>query len=294
MVQLTSDPDGQSPRSPGRRSGDTVRMPWTAEGGITDTVVRPALAVLFRMAVGPAPISTSRTCCAAKAIRGRRRGGCGRRSSVRRAGLSTASCGDRHRLCALLSSGWRRFSPLEPVLGGSEAGLVGRAGVRGRGAARDRRRGAGRAAVASARARDASGRPKSMGERADRVATLLAGRNPTSLLHGAAAGIRRARNVAWPSRCRARGAPRRPRSFAPGWPRAWPRSLRCARPIADSREQSVLRSSLLRQARRSRRRRWGPPGWKSVVGGSRQRPPAAHLCARASHRLPASRWCWPP
>jgi len=34
--------------------GDTVRMPWSAEGATSDTVVRPALAVLYRMAVGPA------------------------------------------------------------------------------------------------------------------------------------------------------------------------------------------------------------------------------------------------
>lgn len=34
--------------------GDTVRMPWSSEGVLPDTVVRPALAVLFRMAVGPA------------------------------------------------------------------------------------------------------------------------------------------------------------------------------------------------------------------------------------------------
>ena len=32
--------------------GDTVRMPWDSAGG--ERVVRPALAVLYRMAVGPA------------------------------------------------------------------------------------------------------------------------------------------------------------------------------------------------------------------------------------------------
>ncbi len=34
--------------------GDTVRMPWFAESGSEETVVRPALAILFRLALGPA------------------------------------------------------------------------------------------------------------------------------------------------------------------------------------------------------------------------------------------------
>ncbi len=45
-----------SPQAPLTLSpvGDTVRMPWSPEGAIPETVVPPALAVLFRMAVGPA------------------------------------------------------------------------------------------------------------------------------------------------------------------------------------------------------------------------------------------------
>ncbi len=34
--------------------GDTIRMPWSAEPGSGETVVRPALAILFRLALGPA------------------------------------------------------------------------------------------------------------------------------------------------------------------------------------------------------------------------------------------------
>src|SRR6266498_99749 len=34
--------------------GDTIRMPWSAEAGSRETVVRPALAILFRLALGPA------------------------------------------------------------------------------------------------------------------------------------------------------------------------------------------------------------------------------------------------
>jgi hypothetical protein len=34
--------------------GDTIRMPWSTESGPEETVVRPALAILFRLALGPA------------------------------------------------------------------------------------------------------------------------------------------------------------------------------------------------------------------------------------------------
>lgn len=53
MQTMTSN---SSPQAPLTLSpvGDTVRMPWSPEGAIPETVVPPALAVLFRMAVGPA------------------------------------------------------------------------------------------------------------------------------------------------------------------------------------------------------------------------------------------------
>ncbi len=53
MQTMTSN---SSPQAPLTLSpvGDTVRMPWSPEGTIPETVVPPALAVLFRMAVGPA------------------------------------------------------------------------------------------------------------------------------------------------------------------------------------------------------------------------------------------------
>jgi hypothetical protein len=53
MQTMTSN---SSPQAPLTLSpvGDTVRMPWSSEGAIPETVVPPALAVLFRMAVGPA------------------------------------------------------------------------------------------------------------------------------------------------------------------------------------------------------------------------------------------------
>jgi hypothetical protein len=52
MPTLTSNTSGNAPLtlSP---VGDTVRMPWSPEGELPDTVVPPVLAVLYRMAVGP-------------------------------------------------------------------------------------------------------------------------------------------------------------------------------------------------------------------------------------------------
>ena len=53
MTMLVSDP-APGARGPWTAVGDTVRMPWSPEGALPDTVVRPALAVLYRMAIGPA------------------------------------------------------------------------------------------------------------------------------------------------------------------------------------------------------------------------------------------------
>lgn len=52
MAELGSHAAGNVP-TPWSAVGDTVRMPWSMDGAITETVVPPALAVLFRMAVGP-------------------------------------------------------------------------------------------------------------------------------------------------------------------------------------------------------------------------------------------------
>ena len=53
MNMLASDP-APGARGPWTAAGDTVRMPWSPDGVSPDTVVRPALAVLYRMAIGPA------------------------------------------------------------------------------------------------------------------------------------------------------------------------------------------------------------------------------------------------
>ncbi len=53
MNMLASDPVPGA-RGPWTAAGDTVRMPWSPDGVSPDTVVRPALAVLYRMAIGPA------------------------------------------------------------------------------------------------------------------------------------------------------------------------------------------------------------------------------------------------
>lgn len=188
MVQLTSDSTGNPPVT-WSAAGDTVRMPWTAEGGITDTVVRPALAVLFRMAVG-----TGADFYVPHLLR---------RESHSRAApgwvwpafFCPAGWAFYRKLWwsgtafALLPVvGLAAFLAAGEFLGDSEvvwwaALLSAVAIVPGIAAAllaipllhRQVRR----------RVRQA----EAMGERADRVATLLAGRQPTSLLHGVLLGF---------------------------------------------------------------------------------------------------------
>ena len=53
MNMLVSD-GAPGARGPWTAVVDTVRMPWSPDGALPDTVVRPALAVLYRMAIGPA------------------------------------------------------------------------------------------------------------------------------------------------------------------------------------------------------------------------------------------------
>ena len=53
MTMVVSDP-APGAQGPWTSVGDTVRMPWSPDGTSNDTVVRPALAVLYRMAIGPA------------------------------------------------------------------------------------------------------------------------------------------------------------------------------------------------------------------------------------------------
>ncbi len=246
MVQLTSDPTGNAPAtwSP---VGDTVRMPWTAEGGITDTVVRPALAVLFRMAVGPgADFYVPHFL---------------RRESHSRAApgwvwpafFFPAGWAFYRKLwwvgvafALLPAMGLAAFLAAGEFLGGSEAvwwaALLSAVAIV-----------PGFAAAMLAipllhrQVRHRVRQAEAAGERADRVATLLAERQPTSLLHGVLLGfaaLAMGLAVALPAlqsqrddlAVRARVAT----SLAAVAP------LRQA--IADSREQSVAVSSLLKQA----------------------------------------------
>ncbi len=188
MSALLSDP------APGAQitwaaGGDTVRMPWSAEGATPDTVVRPALAVLFRMAVGPAADYY--------VPRFLRREGGSRTAPgwVWPAFLFPTGWAFYRKLwfagagfAVLHVLGLLAFLLVEPAIGGSDvipwlalAGLVsGVPGIIAAVLATPLLHGAVRRSVRRAEA---------MGDSPDRVAALLARRNPTSVLNALLLGF---------------------------------------------------------------------------------------------------------
>ena len=188
MNMLVSDP-APGARGPWSPVEDTVRMPWSPEGALPDTVVRPALAVLFRMAVGPAADYY--------VPRLLRREGNARTAPgwVWPAFFAPAGWAFYRKLwltgtgfAALHFLGFAAFLALEPVLGGGDLAwwlalallvLVLPGTI---------------AAVLAVpllhlAVRASVRRAESLGDRPDRVAALLAGRNPTSLANALLLGF---------------------------------------------------------------------------------------------------------
>jgi hypothetical protein len=188
MNMLVSDP-APGARGPWSPVEDTVRMPWSPEGALPDTVVRPALAVLFRMAVGPAadyyvPRLLRREGNAPTAP-----------GWVWPAFFAPAGWAFYRKLwltgtgfAALHFLGFAAFLALEPVLGGGDLAwwlalallvLVLPGTI---------------AAVLAVpllhlAVRASVRRAESLGDRPDRVAALLAGRNPTSIANALLLGF---------------------------------------------------------------------------------------------------------